>query len=283
VPTSFRPGTSAEPPRSVVSRLAAILLTFRSGSSHSVTELARLTGLPVSTAHRLAGDLAGWHLLRRAGDGRYEVGAILRQLAAGTERRPVLADRASLALSDLFEATQRRARLGVLDGTGVSYIEQRTRGEPSAGFTTGANLPAHATALGKALLAFAPAQTIQGLPRHLRRYTPRTITGLDRLCQELRIVRLNGVALCQGELARGDCSLAAPVFGPGGLVAAVEVQLHDVRGDVQMCRPAVIVAARALSRELSLMDEGHAHVDPGARPRLRLMPGAGHTRSAGST
>ena len=76
----------------------------------------------------------------------------------------MLADRASLALADLFEATQRRVRLGVLDGTGVSYIEQRTRGEPPAGFTTGANLPAHATALGKALLAFAPAQTIQGLP-----------------------------------------------------------------------------------------------------------------------
>jgi DNA-binding IclR family transcriptional regulator len=268
----------------VVSRLAAILLTFRSGSSHSVTEIARLTGLPVSTAHRLAGDLAGWHLLRRAADGQYEVGAILRQLAAGMERRPVLDDRAPLAVADLFDVTRRRARLGVLDGAGVRYIEQRTRGVPPTGFTTGAKLPAHATALGKALLAFAPTQTIQGLPCHLRRYTPRTITGLDRLCRELQMVRLTGIAVCHGELARGDCSLAAPVFGPGGLVAALEVRLHDLSGDVQACRPAVIVAARALSRELSLMD-GHDHVDldAGVRPRLRLMPGAGHSRSAGST
>jgi DNA-binding IclR family transcriptional regulator len=119
------------------------------GSSHSVTEIARLTGLPVSTAHRLAGDLAGWNLLRRAADGQYEVAALLRQLAAGVERRPVLEDRVPLAVADLFEATQRRARLGVLDGTGVRYIEQRTRGLPPTGFTTGGNLPAHATALGK--------------------------------------------------------------------------------------------------------------------------------------
>jgi hypothetical protein len=93
----------------------------------------------------------------------------------------------------------------------------------------------------------------------------------------LRFVRLNGVALCQGELARGDFGLAAPVFGPGGPVAAVEVQMHDLSGEVQVCRPAVMVAARALSRELSSMD-GHAHVDPGARPRLRLVPGTGYTR-----
>ena len=53
------------PPRSAVSRITAILSTFLSGTVHSVTEIARLTGLPVSTTHRLAVDLASWQLLHR--------------------------------------------------------------------------------------------------------------------------------------------------------------------------------------------------------------------------
>lgn len=58
-----------------------ILLTFRSGSSHSLTEIAALTGLPMSTVHRLAWEMASRQLLQRAPDGRFEVGLALQQLA----------------------------------------------------------------------------------------------------------------------------------------------------------------------------------------------------------
>ena len=53
-------GNSAEPGRSVTSKVVAILLTFHDGNEHSLTEIARLTCLPVSTAHRLVTELAGW-------------------------------------------------------------------------------------------------------------------------------------------------------------------------------------------------------------------------------
>ena len=58
------------------------------GDSHSVTELSRLTGLPVSTTHRLAAELASWQLLKRAADGRYEVGLTLRRLGGDGEITP---------------------------------------------------------------------------------------------------------------------------------------------------------------------------------------------------
>ena len=51
-------GNSAEPGRSVTSKIVAILLTFHDGNEHSLTEIARLTCLPVSTAHRLVTELA---------------------------------------------------------------------------------------------------------------------------------------------------------------------------------------------------------------------------------
>ena len=58
-------GNSAEPGRSVTSKVVAILLTFHDGNEHSLTEIARLTCLPVSTAHRLVTELAGWGVLER--------------------------------------------------------------------------------------------------------------------------------------------------------------------------------------------------------------------------
>ena len=71
-------GNSTEPGQSVTSRVAAILLTFTDCDERSLTEIARLAGLPVSTAHRLAVELASRDLLERDGDGHYHVGSPLR-------------------------------------------------------------------------------------------------------------------------------------------------------------------------------------------------------------
>ena len=58
-------GNSTESGRSVTSKITSILMTFTEGSVHSLTEIARLAGLPVSTAHRLTAELASWRLLER--------------------------------------------------------------------------------------------------------------------------------------------------------------------------------------------------------------------------
>jgi DNA-binding IclR family transcriptional regulator len=262
---------AAPSPRSVVGRLTAILLTFRGGGPYSVTELAQLTGLPLSTTHRLVGDLACWQLLRRRSDGLYEVGPNLQRLAGDVSSVPTLDDRAPLAVTDLFEATHRRARLGILGGDRVFYVERRPSVRPATRFSAEATLPVHATALGKALLAFAPRETVASIARNLAAYTPQTLTQPERLHRELHLARLVGIALSRGELAPGDSAIAAPVFGAGGrVIAALEVQVRDLRDDVHMCRPALVVAARGLSRELSLSHCGDDRLFWCARPPLQL-------------
>ena len=154
------PNQLEPPPRSAVSRITAILSTFLTGGSHSVTEMARLTGLPVSTTHRLAVDLASWQLLHRTADGQYRVGMILRQLGGEAWSLPVLTERGPHVVTDLCEATRRRARLGVLENGRVAYIEKRVGADPVTPFGSSATLPAHATAVGKALLAFAPREAV---------------------------------------------------------------------------------------------------------------------------
>jgi DNA-binding IclR family transcriptional regulator len=263
---STLPHNGAPPPRSLVSRITAILLTFHSGNAHSVTEIARLTGLPVSTAHRLTAELASWQLLRRVPDGRYVVGVNLQRLRQDVDSVPGPYDRAPLVVTDLCEATRRRARLGVLLGGRVAYIEKRVGAEPPTPLCVSASLPAHATALGKALLAFAPRETVAFVERRLTAHTASTCTDPASLQHDLRTIRRTRLAQARGELRAGDCAVAAPVFGAGGaVVAALELQVQDLTADVEVCRTALAVATRGLSRELALGCQDHGR-------HLRALP-----------
>src|SRR6188472_161369 len=108
-------GNSTESGRSVTSKITSILLTFTEGSEHSLTEIARLAGLPISTAHRLTSELASWRLLDRTEDGHYRAGLPLRMIGtpeSGRAGLPNIAERAPCVIEDLSAATRCRVRLG---------------------------------------------------------------------------------------------------------------------------------------------------------------------------
>src|SRR6476469_4018483 len=86
-------GNSTESGRSVTSKITSILLAFTQGSEHSLTEIACLAGLPVSTAHRLISELTTRRLLERTDDGLYRVGLPLRMISAGESCVPSLQER----------------------------------------------------------------------------------------------------------------------------------------------------------------------------------------------
>jgi len=261
-------GNSTEAGRSVTNKITSILMTFTEGSEHSLTEIAQLAGLPISTAHRLTSELASWRLLERTRDGMYRAGLPLRLMGSGDCSAPDLRERAPCVLEDLSRATRSRARLGVLQELEVSYIEKRPGPRPVSTFMPAATLPAHPTALGRALLAFAPASTVEmTVMRGLRAYTPHTITAPDRFRRALAVVRMTRVAVTRFELEPTTCGVAVPVFGPGGdVVAAIELTVPDVGKELPPVMAALSIAARSLSRE---MGTGRpADVTPAA-PALR--------------
>jgi IclR family transcriptional regulator, acetate operon repressor len=251
-------GNSTEPGQSVTSRIAAILLAFTDSNVHSLTEIARLTHLPVSTAHRLAVELAATDFLERDESGRYCVAPSLRRLGAAGWRAPTLAERGPFVLDDLSAATHRSARLGVLSGTVVNYIEKRPH-QPVTSFDSAAILPAHATAVGKALLAFSPTRIadrliMNGLPG----FTRNTITAPDQLRHNLASIRRAGFAVSVGELEIGTNAVAMPVFRDRKAIAVVELQVRDLRRELPTVTAALAMACGSLSRELK--DE--SHVEP---------------------
>jgi DNA-binding IclR family transcriptional regulator len=237
----------------VTSKVTAILMTFTVGDEHSLTEIARLAGLPISTAHRLASELASWRVLERTEDGNYRAGLPLRMLGAECSRAPSLQERAPHVMEDLSSATRTSVRLGVLHNLDVAYIEKPVGQRPVSAFSIGATLPSHATALGKALLAFAPARiTEMVMARGLTAFTEHTLCTPDRLRRALAVTRLTRVAVSRWELEKGVSAVAMPVFGPGGnVVAALELRVRDVRSDFRGIKAALAVASRSLSRELA--------------------------------
>ena len=245
-------GNSTECGRSVTSKITSILLTFTEGSVHSLTEIARLAGLPVSTAHRLTSELASWRLLERTDDGQYRVGLPLRMLGTDGAVTPTVAERAPWVLEDLTAATHNRARLGVLAGLEIAYIEKQPGHLPVSTFCAAATLPAHPTALGRALLAFSGADLVEAtVGRGLRAYTPHTVTSPDAFRRALGVTRLTRLAVTRWELEAGVCGVAMPVFGPGGnVVAAIELSVVDLPRELQPMT-ALAVASRSLSRELA--------------------------------
>jgi DNA-binding IclR family transcriptional regulator len=251
-------GNSAEPGRSVTSKIVAILLTFHDGHEHSLTEIAQLTCLPVSTAHRLVTELAGWGVLERTDESMFRIGLPIKAISSRRSYTPAMVESARRVLEDLATTARAGARLGVLTGMDVAYIEKRYDHSPVTTFAQTSRLPAHATALGKALLAFSSADLLNRvIVNGLTRYTANTLTDPDRLRQSLASIRLTRVAISRWELETGVSGVAVPVFGSGGIaVAALELVVPNLRSDLHMASSVLTIAARGLSRELATSAHG---------------------------
>jgi DNA-binding IclR family transcriptional regulator len=243
-------GGAIESGRSVVSRVAAILMAFRSGGTHSLTELAGLAGLPVSTTHRLVGELVSRRVLERTEAGGYRVGLPLRMIGGlSFPTSPPLLERALEVMTDLATVTGTTVRAGVLDRRRLTVVETYPGRTVADGFTE-VPTPPHASALGRVLLAFSPAEVMEeGVSAG--RAAEGVAMSSERLRRLLATTRLTRVAVHRDGFD-GRCQIAVPVFGTGGaLIAALEVTAPERAGGFEQVRGALVVAAGSLSRQLA--------------------------------
>ena len=218
----------------------------------SLSELARRSGLPKTTVHRMIRQLVDLGWLSPDG-GSYTIGTAVFQFGTMVPVRAQLCEVAQPYLQDLYEATHATIHLAVHDGGQVLYAE-KISGRRSVNVLTriGGHMPLHCTGVGKALLAFAPQALVSTvLSQPLPGQTPFTITTPTRLVKELAHVRTERLAYDREEAALGLRCVAAPIITPGGTaVAAVSVSVPASRS-VDPVRPAVLMTARNVSRALA--------------------------------
>ena len=248
-------GVGPDTPVSVLARAAAVVRAF--DVDHpvlGVAEIARRTGLPKTTVHRLAAELCEIRALDRAEsrEGAYRLGMWLFELGELVPTHRSLSDAALPIMEDLREVTRQRIHLAVFEGVDVVYVEILGTGGMDLASRTGGRLPAHATGVGKVMLAYSPAAVVRarvdaGLPP----LTPRTIVTPGRLTAELRAIRTVGMAQDREESHVGVSCVAAPVFGADRRIrAGLSVTGATTSIDPVVLGPAVRTAAFTLSRIL---------------------------------
>lgn len=212
--------------------LKILRLFKRARPSISPPEMARELKIPRSTVHRLLQTLEEMGFLRRAeSGGTYVLGPAVLSIGFDYLGSLDIVQLSNPVLSELRDKTQCSAHLSVLNGTEIIYLSRHASPTVlNSSVGVGTCLPAHATVMGRVLLADLSPAALRALykDKPLERFTPKTpisLVALERLLVEDR--RL-GYVMGASFYERGVTSVAAPVRDYSGkAVAAINVAIVD--------------------------------------------------------
>jgi DNA-binding IclR family transcriptional regulator len=263
--------TYAVPP---VERAFKLLRQIAGGDAvANVSETARALKLSRTTVIRLLGTLEAEQMIERRMDGPgYKLGLGLAGLAG---RALVASDIVQLGdpiIQTLAESLGLSAHIGVLQNRDVLYVARRT---PNVHLVSnvgiGSRLPAHATTLGRIILAHMSRETVTTLfqGRRLTAATDKTPTTLAALRTILDADRAGGIAWSDSHFEVGISSAAAAVFDrTRSVIGAINVTGPSARFNA-ISRSAIEHAVRNAAETIS---RGLGHAPPNKVVASRSTP-----------
>ncbi len=254
--------TQASPSRTIqsVDRALDVLEALaESGEELPLREVAARTDLNVSTCHHLLATLVKRGYAGRSRLGRlYFIGNKVLELSNRRFSQFNIVEMAMPELRRLNQEIDETVYLSEMQGYELVTLAKLDSSHPIQvrANPTRESTAAHATATGKAILAWLPEAEIAKMiaENGLRRYTDRTITNIEDLMEELRHVRRNGYASDNEEFQPGVVCVGSAVRDHhGAVIAAVSSSVPEMRATgelVEKMRAAVRSCARELSVQL---------------------------------
>ncbi len=217
-------GASSTGSVQALDRALGLMRLVASGDGLTLTALAERSGLAPSSVHRLLTTL-GAHGFVEADpvDQGWRIGVEAFRVGQGFQRRHKAALVGRPEMRALMEATGETANLGIFEGDEVVFIAQVESVEPiRAFFRAGERRAAHASGIGKALLAEMPRAVVERMIRTkgLPAYTEATITEPAALFAELERIAARGWSVDDEERNRGMRCIAAAIFDENGEAVA---------------------------------------------------------------
>ena len=269
--------TNGKPPRNrgerqsiqSVDRAVSLLEAIaEAGGETTLTELSHRTRLNISTCHHLLSTLVQRGYVAKVPVRRsYALGARILYLSNACLTQVDLPARAAPFIEQINASTGETVHLAVLQGDTMLKVAKRESRHPVRVDTgaLGRSDAAHATATGKAMLAWLPEDEMRRVLAHgLTRCTPNTITEWPALIEELRHVRRNGFSVDREEFQPGVICIGAAIRDlNGAVVGAISASTPTMRASEEhltLVREQVVSAVRALSAELG------AHAHPNRQP-----------------
>jgi DNA-binding IclR family transcriptional regulator len=199
-----------------VDRALSVVEALTDGNSRTLSDLAAELAVPKSTLHGILRTLEGRGWLQSDG-ATYRLGVRSLLPGAGYLEADAVVSISSPILDDLVAEFDETIHLARLDAGDIVYIAKRDSVQPLRLFSSvGRRLPAHATAMGKALLAARTDAEVDALLDYpLRALTPSTIVEREPLRRELDEIRKRGYAIDAGESTVGlTCTAVVINTGP---------------------------------------------------------------------
>ncbi|HWB84660.1 MAG TPA: IclR family transcriptional regulator [Bryobacteraceae bacterium] len=238
----------------VVRSTFRILEELSGAGALGLNEVTQRTKIPKSTVFRVLATLHSLGYVIRDDNRDYCVSPTLMDLAGDQGNAEVLRRAALPWMVKLRNESGETVNLGQLQFDKVVYLEVvpsefalRLSERP------GATVAAHASSLGKAILAFSPPGVLDGLLRahELTTYTRNTIAEPAVLTEELRRVRDRGYALDRGEISSLATCVGAPIVAENGCaIAAMSISGPTSRFNPRRDSPIIESLVRA-TREIS--------------------------------
>jgi IclR family pca regulon transcriptional regulator len=257
-----RPGYRVE---ALAKGLRLLSLFNEQRPSWRISDLAATTGLPMPTVYRVVMTLASEGYLEHLPNGDYRPGVRTLTLGTAALRSLDLVDIATPKLTGLGQRTGETVNLAVLSGDRVLYlIRLRNSDLVTANIQVGSTLPAVHTSIGKLLLAQLDEADLEARitdASFSANSGPNAKLSLAELRAELRVIRDQGWAMQDEELAYGLRSVAGPVTAPDGRTVAginLAVQARDwsTQRIVRELKPAVLEICAEISGLLSDTNTG---------------------------
>lgn len=226
-------------------------------TSLKLREICDRTGIPMPTAFRVVATLEEGGYLERLPDGGIRPGVAVLLLGSAALRGSSLVQLSEQPLRHLAEETGETVNLGVLVGDQVLYLARlRNSDLVTANIQVGSTLPAAYTSMGKLLLAYLTDDELAAtLASHdfTANVGPKAARSLDELRERLAVVRDQGYALQDEEVAAGLRSVSVPVFGRDAAkpAAAINIAVASSRHDVTALRGTLLTRLRATADEIS--------------------------------
>lgn len=250
---------------SMIDRVVEILDAFKASNGPlTASELARRTGIPMPSTHRIVSDLVRTGLLERDQNSNLRIGMRLWEIAARSTSVLTLREIALPYMEDLFTVVREPTLLSVLDRNDVVNLETLSPRGPSTTNVTqpGVRLPTLVSSPGLVLAAFAPPDVRESILKsaNVTRFTPHTIVDRGELRKQLDEVRRVGHAIVRRWISVDATGIAVPILGADGTaVAALSVTKPFEVGVPSDLLPAMHTTAHGIARAVRA---GNSPSDP---------------------
>ncbi|TWD50544.1 IclR family transcriptional regulator [Arthrobacter sp. AG367] len=237
---------------SVVDRIVRLISAFpQDVNALQLSDLAGRAGLPLTTTHRLVGQLAGYGLLETAPGGMVRPGLRLWELVNRASPALALRQAAMPFMEDIQQVLNQNVNLAVLDGWEALFVERLSRrGSVANRAQVAGRMPIHISSAGLALMAHQDKAMQQ---EYLGQFTdPEGRLAAADVRALLAETAHQGFAQLKGVVDAGTWGIAVPVLDRRQRAVAslgVVVPLQEMR--LQALVPALQTAARGIARQLA--------------------------------